>query len=65
MRQQPSTPYDQLGNMAQINGIDLHYVLEGEPNKPVLALINMASHNLTTLIVDMIWMEILHIIQQG
>ena len=47
MSQQTSTPYDQLGNVAQINGIDLHYVLEGEPNKPVLALINMASHNLT------------------
>ena len=47
MSQQSTTPYDQLGSMAQINGINLHYVLEGEPNKPVLALINMASHNLT------------------
>lgn len=47
MSQQPITPYDQLGSMAQVNGIGLHYVLEGEPNKPVLVLINMASHNLT------------------
>ena len=47
MNPHPTTPYDQPGSMARINGIDLHYLLEGEPNKPVLALINMASHNLT------------------
>ncbi len=58
MSQQPSTPYDQLGNVAQINGIDLRYVLEGEPNKPVLALINMASHNLTC------WEFVLHSLLQ-
>lgn len=47
MSQQTTSPYDQRQNMAQVNGIDLHYVLEGESNKPVLVLINMASHNLT------------------
>ena len=47
MNQYPTTPYDQQQSMARINDIDLHYALEGEPDKPVLALINMASHNLT------------------
>ena len=61
MSQQPSTPYDQLGNVAQINGIDLHYVLEGEPNKPVLALINMASHNLTCWEIVLHSLSLIHI----
>lgn len=42
-----SSPYDRHCSFAKINDIELHYTLEGEPTKPVLALINMASHNLT------------------
>lgn len=41
------TPYDQPHHFANINGIDLHYVLQGDAGKPTLVLINMASHNLT------------------
>ena len=41
MNQYPTTPYDQQQSMARINDIDLHYALEGEPDKPVLALINI------------------------
>lgn len=42
-----TTPYDQTHSMVRINDVDLHYVLEGDAQRPTLALINMASHNLT------------------
>ena len=40
-------PYDQTGRLAEINSVNIHYTLQGDAAKPVLALINMASHNLT------------------
>jgi len=40
-------PYDQDKSFIEVNGISLHYALEGDEQKPLLALINMASHNLT------------------
>ena len=39
--------YQQSDQFLSVNGVQLHYVLEGDKEKPVLALINMASHNLT------------------
>lgn len=42
-----SEPYDLAGDLMTVNGIDLHYSLDGDPAKPVLALVNPASHNLT------------------
>ncbi|MBT7540254.1 MAG: alpha/beta fold hydrolase [Gammaproteobacteria bacterium] len=39
--------YEQSQSFAEINNISLHYSLEGDEKKPLLALINMASHNLT------------------
>ena len=32
----------------EVNGIQIHYSLEGDENNPTLVLINMASHNLTS-----------------
>ncbi len=40
-------PYDQSNDFVIVNGIRLHHALNGDENNPVLALINMASHNLT------------------
>jgi len=39
--------YDQDHSFAEIDGISLHYSLAGDETKPLLTLINMASHNLT------------------
>ena len=39
--------YEQDGQFVKVNGITLHYALEGDEQKPLLALVNMASHNLT------------------
>jgi 3-oxoadipate enol-lactonase len=47
MTENTSTPFDQVQNFAMINGVSLHYALEGDASKPTLVLINMASHNLT------------------
>lgn len=47
MNRPTTTAYDITHAMARINGIDLHYVLEGDTKAPTLVLINMASHNLT------------------
>ncbi len=42
-----TTPYDDVRGFVDIDGVSLHYDLSGEPDKPALALVNMASHNLT------------------
>ena len=39
--------YQQSNNTVTANGIEFHYALDGEISKPVLALVNMASVNLT------------------
>ena len=41
-------PYDESNEFIEANGIRFHYALDGDQGKPVLALINMASANLTT-----------------
>ncbi len=43
-----SEPYDESLRFIEANGVHFHYALDGDPAKPVLALINMASANLTT-----------------
>jgi len=40
--------YDQSNDFVIANGIKFHYSLDGNPADPVLALVNMASANLTT-----------------
>lgn len=40
-------PYDLSNRFITVNDIRFHYALDGEAGRPVLALINMASHNLT------------------
>ncbi len=40
-------PYELANDFVTVDGIDLHYALDGNPSNPVLALINPASHNLT------------------
>ena len=42
-----SNPYDQSNNIIEAGGIRFHYALDGDPDMPVLALVNMASVNLT------------------
>jgi len=39
--------YERGESFMSAGGITLHYALEGDADKPILALINMASHNLT------------------
>ena len=39
--------YEQSNNTVTANSVDFHYALDGEPSNPVLALVNMASVNLT------------------
>ncbi|MFT4711670.1 MAG: 3-oxoadipate enol-lactonase [Candidatus Azotimanducaceae bacterium] len=39
--------YEQSNTFLTIHDVNFHYALEGDANKPLLALINMASHNLT------------------
>lgn len=43
-----SEPWDESQKFVEAGGIRFHYALDGEPGKPVLALVNMASANLTT-----------------
>jgi 3-oxoadipate enol-lactonase len=40
-------PYELANDFISIDGIDFHYALDGDSEKPVLALVNPASHNLT------------------
>jgi 3-oxoadipate enol-lactonase len=40
-------PYDLSNDFITIEDIRFHYALEGNPENPVLALVNPASHNLT------------------
>ncbi len=40
-------PYELANERISVNGIELHYALDGDSEKPVLALVNPASHNLT------------------
>lgn len=40
-------PYELSNDLIRVDDIDFHYALDGDPDKPVLALINPASHNLT------------------
>lgn len=39
--------YEQSNEFVTVNNVKFHYALEGDASKPLLALINMASHNLT------------------
>ena len=39
--------YELANQHLSVNDIDIHYALNGDPDKPTLALINPASHNLT------------------
>ncbi len=43
-----SEPYDESQSFVEVGGIHFHYALDGDPSMPVLALVNMASANLTT-----------------
>ncbi|MEM8768665.1 MAG: alpha/beta hydrolase [Pseudomonadota bacterium] len=40
-------PYELANSFVTVDGISFHYALDGDPGKPVLALVNPASHNLT------------------
>jgi len=40
-------PYERANDFVTVGGIDFHYALDGEPDRPVLALVNPASNNLT------------------
>ena len=40
-------PYDLSNRFVVANGIRFHYSVDGDADKPVLALVNPASHNLT------------------
>ena len=42
-----TTNYDKGESFVTVNNVKLHYALEGDKTKPLLALINPASHNLT------------------
>lgn len=43
-----SEPWDESQDFVEANNIRFHYSLDGDPQRPVLALVNMASANLTT-----------------
>jgi pimeloyl-ACP methyl ester carboxylesterase len=43
-----SEPFEESNKFVEANGIRFHYALDGDPASPVLALVNMASANLTT-----------------
>lgn len=43
-----SVLYEDSRNFVEANGIRFHYALDGDASRPVLALVNMASANLTT-----------------
>ena len=40
-------PYEHSNSFITANGIQFHYALDGDASKPSLALVNMASANLT------------------
>jgi 3-oxoadipate enol-lactonase len=40
-------PYELANDFVTVDSIDFHYALDGDPSKPVLALVNPASNNLT------------------
>ena len=40
-------PYDQPGHFVDVDGVSIHYALDGPASAPTLALVNPASHNLT------------------
>lgn len=42
-----SEPYDLSDRFVTANGVPFHIAVDGDPSAPTLALINMASHNLT------------------
>lgn len=42
-----TTPYDDVRDFVDVDDVRLHYDLSGDTGKPTLALVNMASHNLT------------------
>ena len=42
-----SEPYDLSQQFLTANGLQFHYALDGNETNPTLALVNMASHNLT------------------
>lgn len=42
-----SEPYEASNRFVRVDGIDFHYALDGDPARPVLALVNPASNNLT------------------
>ncbi len=42
-----SEPYDLSQQFLTANGLQFHYALDGKETNPTLALVNMASHNLT------------------
>lgn len=43
-----SEPWDESQKFVEAGGIRFHYALDGDASRPVLALVNMASANLTT-----------------
>lgn len=43
-----SEPWDESQDFVEANSIRFHYSLDGDAGRPVLALVNMASANLTT-----------------
>lgn len=40
-------PWDLANQHIDVHGVSFHYALDGDADKPTLALVNMASHNLT------------------
>ena len=42
-----SEPYYQPGRFVDVDGVSIHYALDGDAAAPTLALVNPASHNLT------------------
>jgi len=42
-----TNPYESSGKMQEVDGIMFHYALQGDTDKPLLALVNPASNNLT------------------
>ena len=42
-----SLSYEKSNEIVTVNGIKFHYALDGEVSRPLLALVNMASINLT------------------
>ncbi len=47
MAPKPTTPYHTLGTTVSLPGAEVHSLLEGDPFKPLIALIPMARHNFT------------------